>query len=404
MKLSVSVICLIALNSIPVHAETGNWHYYVGAGAPFYNTNELLSESMISLNKAAIYGLRGFDEKIDKDANPRLSAGYRIARLLGVDFPVSLYAAEISHEIFGHGFPSANYGGSIDDIYIDFPPIPYNLNYASHTSTSGENVPADIYEEWSNHQKANGIQVENSMSHLIKNKFWQASTVDYDLCLLLLKTTYAPGWYVLFKPPEATEVGDVDATNDIAAIAARYSNLSGEHYTADDIRDRTFLYNSLNPLVLWSWYGVYKYMATGESRIRLPYISIFDIKWLPGISYTITGYGEEYLLSNYFLTEGGRSGSLEIGLGSVDNEYRTSMRVNNVLGGTGSNFELGAELHHWKQLKTGDAAFLDLNYYFDGSKSKGIHIKAGYKAFGYLRGYGIKEGATISLGAVYRFE
>ncbi len=402
MKLPVFVTFLIAMNAVPAHAGTETWHYYAGAGAPFYNTNELLSESMISLDKAAIYGVRSFDKKIEAKANPKLSAAYRIVRLLGVDFPVSLYAAEIPHEVLGHGFPSANYGGSIDEIYIDFPPIPYNLNYSSHTSTSGESVPTDIYEEWSNHQKANGLQVENSMSHLIKNKFWQANTVDYDLCLLLLKTTYAPGWYVLFKPPEAAEIGDVDATNDIAAIAARYSNLSGEEYTADDIRDKTFLYNSLNPLVLWSWYGVYKYMATGESKIRLPYISVFDLKWLPGISYTITGYGEEYSLSNYFLTKGGRSGTLEIGFGSIDNEHRTSIWVNNLLGGSGSDFEMGAELHHWKQRETGNAAFLDFNYYLFGSKSNGIHLKAGYKSFGYLRGYGLKEGGTISLGFVYR--
>lgn len=401
-RCSVFVIGLIILNLAPAHSETEKGHYYFGAGVPFYNTNELLSESMISLDKLALYGLRRFDQTIEAKTNPWVSAGYRIGRAIGIDLPVSLYAAEISHEVFGHGFPSENYDGTIDDIDIGFPPIPYDLNYSSSTATSGENVPADIYEEWSNHQKANGIQVENSMSHLIKNKFWQTNTIDYDLSLLLLKTAYAPGWYELFRSPEASDIGNVDSSNDIAAIAARYSNLTGEQYTADDIRDKTFLYNSLNPLVLWSWYGVFKYMATGESKTQLPYFTVFDVEWLPGISYTITGYGEEYLLSNYFRTKGGRSGSLEIGLGSVDNDYRTSISVDNLLGGSGSEFELGAEFHHWQQQETGSAAFLDLNYYLFGSKSLGVHLKAGYKSFGFLRGHGLKEGAIVSLGFVYR--
>ncbi len=398
-KCLVFLICLTILGTAPALSETEKGHYYFGAGVPFYNTSELLSESMISLNKLSLYGLRSADKKIETAA-PRLSAGYRIIRSIGIDFPISLYAAEISHEVFGHGFPSKNYNGKIDHIHIGFPPIPYDLDYSSSTAASGENVPADIYEEWSNHQKANGIQVENAMSHLIKNKFWQTNTVDYDLSILLLKTAYAPGWYVLFKEPETSDKGNVDSSNDIAAIAARYSNLSGEQYTADEIRDKTFLYNSLNPLVLWSWYGVAKYMATGESKTQLPYISVLGVKWLPGISYTITGYGEEYLLSNYFQTNGGRSGVLEIGMGSVDNEYRTSIRVNNLLGGSSSDYELGAELHHWEQKETGTAAFIDLNYYL--SESTGIHLKAGYKSFGFLRGYGLKEGATASLGFVYR--
>ncbi len=404
MKLTVTMICLIILNAIPAYAGAGKWHYYVGAGAPFYNTNELLSESVISLDKAVIYGLRSVDGKVETLTNPQLSAGYRLVRLLGVDFPVSLYAAEIPHEYLGHGFPAKNYGGNIDKVNIGFPPIPYDLKYSSSTTTSGENVPANIYAEWSNHKRANGLQVENSMSHLIKNKFWQATTADYDLSLLLLKTTYAPGWYALFNPPKAAEIGNVNATNDIAALAARYSNLSGKQYTASSIRNKSFLYNSLNPLVLWSWYGVFKYIVTGDSETELPYISIFNIKWMPGISYTLTGYGEEYVLSNYFLTEGGRSGSLEIAMGSVDNKYRTSIQVNNLLGESSSDFELGAELHHWKQRKTGSAAFIDLNYYPTESKSKGVHLKAGYKSFGYLRGYGIKAGAAISLGAVYRLD
>ena len=402
MRFSVFVICLIVLNASTAISETGKAHYYFGAGAPFYNTHELLSESMISLDKLTLYGLRSFDEKIEATTNPWLSAGYRIVRSIGVDLPISIYAAEISHEVFGHGFPSKNYGGNIDSINIGFPPIPYDLDYRSSTRISGANVPADIFEEWSNHQKANGIQVEYSMSHLVKNKFWQTGTVDYDLSILLLKTAYAPGWYALFDSPEAFEEGDVDSSNDIAAIAARYSNESGEHYSAGEIRDRTFLYNSLNPLVLWSWYGVLNYMATGESKTKLPYISVFDVQWLPGLSYSITGYGEEYLLSNYFRTKGGRSGSFEIGLGSVDNEYRASIMVDDLLGGSDSEFDLGAELHYWEQRKTGTAGFIDLNYYLFGSKSTGIHLKVGYKSFGFLRGYGLKKGIIGSFGFVYR--
>ena len=402
MKFSKYLICLVVLNASLAHAETEKGHYYFGAGVPYYNTNELLTESMISLDKLALYGLRSFDGQVEEKTNPWLSAGYRITRSIGLDFPISLYAAEISHEVFGHGFPSKNYGGRIDRIKIGFPPIPYDFDYSSSTTTSGEDVPADIADEWASHQKANGIQVENSMSHQIKNKFWQANTVDYDSSILLLKTAYAPGWYVLFMPPGSADKGNVNSSNDIAALAARYSNYSGKHYTAGDIRDKAFLYNSLNPLVLWSWYGVARYMVTGESKTELPYVSVLDFKWLPGLSYTITGYGEEYQISNYFQTPGGISGSVEIGLGSVKNDYRTSIVVNNLLGGPGSEFELGAEFHRWKQESIGTAGFLDLNYYLFGSKSAGVHLKAGYKSFGFLRGYGLKDGPLVSLGIVYR--
>ena len=400
MKIFVVLTCLVVLSTSLAHSESEKGDYYFGAGLPFYNTNELLSESMISINKFALYGLRSFDG--EERSSDWLSVGYRVARSIGVDFPISLYAAEIPHEFLGHGFPALNYGGKIDRVDIGFPPLPYDLSYSSSTTTSGANVPADIADQWSNHQKANGIQVENSMSHLIRNKYWRANTVDYDLSILLLKTAYAPGWYVLFKPPGSTDTGNVDSSNDIAAIAARYSNASGEHYTTSEIRNKSFIYNSLNPMVLWSWYGVFRYMATGESKTDLPYIAIADFKWLPGISYTITGYGEEYLLSNYFQTKGGTYGSLEIGVGDVDNEYRTSISINNLLADSQAKYEIGGELHHWKQKESGTAAFVDLNYFFSDAKSTGVRLKAGYKSFGYLRGYGLKEGGIVSLGLVYR--
>lgn len=388
------------LCSSVAHSATNPTHYYFGAGAPFYNTNEPLTESMISINKLAIYGLRRFDD--EKKSSHWTSVGYRIVRTFGLDFPISLYTAEISHEYLGHGFAALNYGGRIDKVEIGFPPLPYDLDYSSHTTTSGEKVPADIFDEWSNHKKANGIQVENSISHQVKNKFWESETVDYDLSILLLKTTYAPMWYVLFYNPDPADIGNVNASDDMEALAARYSNLSGEKYTTDQIRDRSLLYNSLNPIVLWSWYGVFKYMATGESKTELPYISIMGYKWLPGLSYSLTGYGEEYSLNNYFKTPGGRSGTFEIGTGSIDNESRYSISVDNLLGGPDSKYEFGAELDYWKQKSEGEAGFLDLNYYLFGSKSSGVHIKAGYKSFGFLRGYGLKESAIANLEYVYR--
>lgn len=394
------LICFLLLGSSVAHSETETSHYYFGAGIPFYNTNELLTESMISINKLAIKGLRSFDEKEGSD-HWTSSVGYRIARAVGVDLPISLYTAEISHEYFGHGFPSLNYGGKIDEVHIDFPPLPYNLNYSSYTKTSGANVPADIYEEWSNHQRANGLQVESSISHQVQNKFWETKSVDYDLSILLLKTAYAPMWYVTFYDTAASDIGNVNASNDIEALAARYTNLSGKQYTSDQIRDRSLLYNSLNPMVLWSWYSVFKYMATGEAQTELPYISISGFKWLPGLAYNLTGYGEEYALVNYFQTPEGRNGSFEIGNGTVNNKFRYSLAVNNILGGINSRYELGAELHYWKQKLEGKAAFLDLNYYFSDSKSSGIHLKLGYKTFGYLRGYGLKASAIANIGYVF---
>ena len=401
MKIFVVLTCLVVLSTSLAHSESEKGDYYFGAGLPFYNTNELLSESMISINKFALYGLRSFDG--EERSSDWLSVGYRVARSIGVDFPISLYAAEIPHEFLGHGFPALNYGGKIDRVDIGFPPLPYDLSYSSSTTTSGANVPADIADQWSNHQKANGIQVENSMSHLIRNKYWRANTVDYDLSILLLKTAYAPGWYVLFKPPGSTDTGNVDSSNDIAAIAARYSNASGEHYTTSEIRNKSFIYNSLNPMVLWSWYEVFKYIATGKPKTKLPYVSVFGNKWLPALSYTVTGYGEEYVLSNYFQTAGGKSGSLETAVGTVDNNFRTSIFLNNLLGGAGKKYEVGTEVHYWSQSSDGIAAFVDLHYDLFGSKTSGVYAKAGYKSFGFLRGYGLKEGGLMGLGVFQRF-
>ena len=385
-------------------AETAKAPYYIGVGAPFYNTNEILSESMITLNKGAIYGLRSLD--IAETQRDWQSVGYRTARAVGLDLPISLYAAEISHELFGHGFASKNFGGSIDNITIDFPPIPYNFDYHSSTTTSGENVPADIADEWASHQKANGLQVEASMAHLVQNKFWQAGAVDYDSTILLLKTAYAPGWYNLFQSPDDDEIGDVNATNDLAALAAWYENASGEEYTADEFGERSFLVNSLNPMVLWSWYGAFKYMATGDSTTPLPYLNVFDVKWMPAMSYNLTGYGEEYALSNYFQTNGGMNGSLEFGVGSANNDFRVSAFANDILDGLGPKYEVGLELDYWEQSSargsSGTAGFVSLDRYLFDSDTTGIHIKAGYKSFGYLRGYGLKESAILSIGLVHR--
>lgn len=359
-KIFISTV--LVLSSVSLFAQdtiSYSKSYYLGFGLPYYNSTSLQKENFISANKAIIYGLRQSD-RIFKEtkANP-LQIGFRLIRSLALDFPISFYAAEIPHEI-GHGTPAANYGGSYS-YSIGFPPLPYNFNYSSSASWSGfDEVPEEIQEEWSNHAYANGLQTEKYIGRSIKEKYWNSNYIDYDDATLLLKTDYAPMWYVLFLPASS-------GGTDIIRVLERYKVFDPNIIlTEKKIQRKTFFINSLNPINILTWYTLGKYIVTGEASTKLPSIKIGNkLEYLPGLSYDFTGFGEEFLLDNYYRF-GDKSGVLTIGYGTVLSKYRFAFSMNNVWKSSNQKHNFGFDLNIWEQRDFGISP--KLNYHLSIKK------------------------------------
>ena len=265
----------------------------VGAGA---TVTAVLGEA-IAHGEDAIVPARLFREQgVARRAG---NVTYRIGKLLFFDLPQEELLLVVNHEVMGHGARlRERFDGSIG--YTIDPPAPYGSGGGS-TFFSFDRPPT-------RHERlaiaAAGMEADAvAARHVAALAFSRGRIRPRDAIRYLgfeLDTlTYIAGTHDdLDRHSPGHDVAQFIRTYNVMAAAA-----DAPAITSPTLR-REALVSLANPMLAFAAYGIGRYLWNGSADVRVPSVSIGEVRWLPLARYQLTPYGSEVAVMNHF--EGAR--------------------------------------------------------------------------------------------------
>ena len=345
---------------------------------------------------------------------------YRLAKTILLDNVYDHLTFLLQHEVFGHGSGYREIG-SVDNSYNINLVFPYGNNHGfARLGTATRWV--------SNHEQlahtVGGNEANTVLSHAIRDTWLARGVVHYrEVPLYSLSSAdlllYILGTYTGIQGTAGNDVlhylSRIDPTT---GIPERPKLLSIEQLALASLVTLAdpFLYVGLATF-LW------QYLWKGSSAMRLPMIGTDAVRYLPAFHFSLSPFGPEFHLKNYFLIgERPVCVSLRVGQpmfhtffgGGVD----ATRIVDNVPFGNGFRVSVDGSLHAWYQpvfdsggdyprlpaIPVGESSIggyvsITTRLWFLGDV--GLSVQMGYKSSGHMEGELLHEGPFIRAGLVF---
>ncbi|NGX34856.1 MAG: hypothetical protein K1060chlam1_01215 [Candidatus Anoxychlamydiales bacterium] len=351
---------------------------------------------------------------------PEKNAIYSLLRIVELGFiwgPLARAEMVVQHEVFGHGYRVRDIGSDRAKVFgykIDMPP-PYGDGGGVTKYRFNSNLTS--FQEIA--ISAGGVESTAILASRLKMKWMESLRLDPKKASLylqshldLLNYGYSLKDNFLFA----------DTGHDIESYIFWLNNT----YYDDELKisdlKRAVAVNFLDPMMYYAIGAYFYYIFTG-SDIKIPMITIKNVKFLPNVRLGLAPYGIEYFIENFlsyknraiysYLRVGNHNNNTYFGVGL---EYPRLCEFNlNTIG-------FRADLYHQPKIYSKEAMTifeglqvgytkeeLDEMIYgaafsiiydrkFSKKSDMSIFTEIGYKTDGFLPGFSVEKGVVFRLG------
>jgi hypothetical protein len=336
------------------------------------------------------------DDVYTPQPNPNDSLRWVIrAANAGVAYALNGYLMVTQHEVFGHGYRTREFG---------FHDVGYRIGYytgATYFYTSDYNS-LNIYKQ--NTLNAAGIEANTILAQQIRAPWFQTKRIDYRDSI-----SYAINQLEQLRYTYVTSANDGNNGNDINNYINGVNRYYGNTTTLSNSKMRSIvLLNLLDPALVYSLYGIGKYLYNGSSTTQLYMLNVNGYKYLPTVATILAPWGPEFQSQNFVETP--QQQLVQAHLRGSNNSNISSMGLDVIVSPVWKYKKLivGNQLSIWRQpnvgasnaatakLHCGIAEFVKLEYKVSSNVS--LLTDLGYKTSGFMQGYLLNSGAIVRLG------
>lgn len=373
------------------------------------------AEGLLTLHKA-VYSAENFclpTQLLEENSFGRKTVGitYRISKTVLLDIPLDDVTGLFLHESFGHGARLREFGFTKNKYYISLPP-PYGMG----EGTTYFGVPA-LHRHTSSWEyltiTLSGSQANTVASNLLEVKWLQRDSINYREASYYAGAFNDLTYYILSSRYFNRHGNDID--NYIYQFNNIHDPLHNNVLKRYEIKTlaQQSAYNFLNPFeYIAAWMFLKDYIFHGKEYGKLPMIRIKNIRYLPSVHLTLSPFGSEFHLDNYF-KRGKQLADISFRYGDPRKQtsYGCGVSVYNIV--NGKNLYVNGSLNVWHQpsmqlggnnfrttkpgvgtqvLATAGWSITEKNI------PVSLVVQAGYKTDGFLEGEMLSKGAILRVG------
>lgn len=411
-------------DSLNFHSETNEANnsipnpYYSGF---FFDSNQSMrsgAENIFSLHQS-IYKigdvLLGNKGKVSKNQTQNFGKrAIRFSRFIFVDMPISFSLIVRNHEYYGHASRYREFDlGKVKYHYNAPPPYGEGGGYANVSGYSKPLSDQDKIVIWQG-----GWEAHDMLTRRISLEWVMNGQSNYHESALYLWTWQDRFQYVQWEndqlPQDITgSMFDPEGYVWFLNRHAGYDDPDNLKFNLKDLRT-SGLVGLADPFV---WYSLYSqfvgYIYNGKKVMKLPFINLGKIQYIPSMRTSFTPFGPQYHIENYIKWKSGIS-LIDLQVGD-DVFYSNWWGVGITLQGLvlRESIPLNIYVNFWDQpaFHTGDAIGPALSEGFGAAVSLRGHYsiknnpysillmaELGYKSAGFIQGYPLDSSAIIMLG------
>jgi hypothetical protein len=377
------------------------------------------ANNMISLHHA-LYTLQDklIPDTLYKENNWYKKTGgffYRMSRLWLFDAQIDYLTALAQHEVFGHGscFRQLGYGENSFHINLFFP---YGDGSGfARTGTLKKGYKITPYEQLAVVYSGNeGNQV--LANQLTANMLIDGSIHYRQATLFLISNNNLPAyiWRTRLKDPSSSFASD-DISNYIFDINYICHGYFGDKslYNIKSLSEQCLI-SLLNPIQAYSAYTVLvKYGIQGKKKLKqIPMIPLGKVKYLPAFNFSLTPFGAQYHMVNYFkLKQRLLVADIAYGKPKYANFYGINLSAYQLLQKPWIDLNVFADIWYQPELELEEYILPVPEQKFGGSVSAavylnplkaarkiGLYLQLGYKTKGYLQGETLDHSLILRYG------
>ncbi len=326
---------------------------------------------------------------------------YRLTKLFLIDYPIYFIIPSLNHEFFGHGMRYYQQGLDLTNIYLPLPPpfqstFPYiNADFGTDNATIQQSILSTI----------GGSEANTNMANIVRKTVLVSGSFSYQSSFLYLYANNDLNGYAAFAP----QISDI-AHYKYLINEILYKNRSKK---IDNTKLLTYGIIGIlgDPLNYYSFYNIFKsYLFDGKTSFRIPWIPIYEVKYLPKVRFGLTPYGVELFINTYLAYEDTVYAFI---IGTTDGTFEPSWRIQtkiwNILITKDTSIDIDAQI--WMQPKIeffvnnilqksqgfGYAFFITYDYDNFISNILGITFQLGYKSAGFIEGHVLQNSVTAQI-------
>ncbi|MCP4580416.1 MAG: hypothetical protein GY839_02280 [candidate division Zixibacteria bacterium] len=400
---------------------------YISYGAPEYHkmmfnpdlNMETGAENIITVNYLSglavdnLIGNNWFSE--ERAIGKAGGVTCRLAKNFLIDAALDFFSVVVAHEYFGHGARYRELSVENIDYGYDLPP-PYG--------DGGGHASAMIYDSITRDEIigiiVGGIEAQAVINRDLSMRWMTSKRIRYRESSLYYWSFRIMFDYVMNTKNilgENIDGNDLNVYLTLLNTKAEVADLDNPRMSVSDLKSR-FMINLVNPFLLYSMYSQYKtYLWDGNSTTKVPMIKLGGIAYIPALRASLTPFGPEYHLENYFHLSK-KAALLDIHLGDdsfYDSWWGIDLAVQNAFQRKRLSLDInfaawnqpGIELIRNSEGVIGDGAggAISCMLHYDLSDKKnplsGV-IQLGYKTAGYLEGSNLEASPIFMIGLGYR--
>ena len=326
----------------------------------------------------------------------------RSLKVVFLDAPIAAAVVTFQHEVFGHGGRAREQG--LSPSYQFRLVEPYRTLFGQDGALAGEafferqgQVDRDIA------LVAAGIEADYRTAYWINRDLVQRGGWTHYGDMLMYAAARLSYVFSLLSPADHEDPSD-DVNNYVGQLQRRFNRWTDAEKTSIESRLRTaYLWNLLDPTLLFAGYATVDHVAQGTRGTRAPMPSVHGVTFLPWPSFALSPFGAEHGLTLFLERDGtvvdieGRLGSSGLAAYGGGGIHASGVEV-------GDFVKVGATVDAWTQP---EMLFYDRNVFerpnrvgasvgtegtFALSSSTGFIMSLSYKSRGFLPGRPLDRG------------
>jgi hypothetical protein len=271
----------------------------------------------------------------------------RLGKVYVIDLNVASTLGLLQHEFYGHCWAYKQFGYENNSFKIALlPPFGIGSGSASYgkliqiVDSTGIMIAGNAKPTLSEEIliSSSGAISQQLLADKISQEFFASDSMDYRNSLLYLYNSRCISGMLLFN------TGDMmDYAKDLNSL---YGSSNGINQSLNYMKLRS-LASFLNANDILSFYNVfYNYLIKGKTKMKTVGFGIKGVKYLPALRYTLTPFGGQYGLTNFFKTQK-FYGNLAFNIS--DDLYRDFWNINFDIFYRRNNFIFGSTIDFWRQ-------------------------------------------------------
>lgn len=289
------VLLLLAAGAAaqPRYALTADWPLTAEAGAQ----NLLLAQRASMALEDRFLPPRLWDERgVGRKA---AGIGYRLGRLILLDYPLDHLAFLAQHEVFGHGARFREFGWEQAGYHIALPwPYGDGSGFASFIPPPGGRTRDEVIAA-----ALHGAHASDVLAAQIRRNALLRGRLHYREATLYLRAATDVMTYVLTTEEQAAAGNDVLAWLENLNRRAKVEGV-GARIELDDVK-RQALLGLLDPALYAGLYAVLKtYLFDGEAALRTPMLPLGPIRYLPALRFGWSPFGSTLTFDSVLRIDG----------------------------------------------------------------------------------------------------